>query len=108
VKVFLVGGAARCAQSFYELFGNRRKFERTPMHGTIFVTCDGSDGTEPASCVDISPRGIAIHCSEPLTKDWVAQLNLENRGPGRLARVRYCVRRGGRYRVGLEFIAETQ
>jgi hypothetical protein len=110
VKVILLGGLARHAQSFYELLGNRRKFERTPVSGTIFVTCNGSvaDTTQSASCVDISPRGIAIDCSELLTKDWIVQLHSENRGPRRLARVRYCIRRGDRYRVGLEFIAETQ
>src|SRR6516165_6649469 len=95
-----VGGLARYARSFYELLGNRRKFERTPMSGTIFVTCKGSvvDTTQSASCVDISPRGIAIDCSELLTKDWVVQLHSENHGPRRLARVCYCLQRGDRYR----------
>jgi hypothetical protein len=110
VKVTLVGGLARYAQSFYELLGNRRKFERTPMSGTIFVTCHGSvvDATQSASCVDISPRGIAIDCLDLLPADWVVQLHSESLGPRRLARVRYCIQRGDRYRVGLEFIAETQ
>jgi hypothetical protein len=38
VKVILLGGLARRAQSFYELLGNRRKFERAPVSGKIFVT----------------------------------------------------------------------
>jgi hypothetical protein len=110
VKVILIDGLARYAQSFYELIGNRRKFERTPISGTIFVTCNGSvvDTTQSASCVDISPRGIAIDCSELLTKDWIVQLYSESRGPRRLARVCYCIQRGDRYRVGLEFIAAAQ
>jgi hypothetical protein len=110
VKVILFGGLARYAQSFYELLGNRRKFERTPVSGTIFVTCNGSvvDTTQSASCVDISPRGIAIDCLDLLPTDWVVQLHSEGRGPRRLARVRYCIQRGDRFRVGLEFIAETQ
>ena len=110
VRRIPVSGVARYARSFYELLGNRRKFERTPMSGTIFVTCHGSvvDATQSASCVDISPRGIAIDCSELLTKDWIVQLHSENRGPRRLARVRYCIQRGDRYRVGLEFIGEPQ
>jgi hypothetical protein len=110
VKVILIDGLARYAESFYKLLGNRRKFERTPISGTIFVTCNGSvvDTTQSASCLDISPRGIAIDCSELLTKDWIVQLHSESRSPRRLARVRYCIQRGDRYRVGLEFIAEAQ
>jgi hypothetical protein len=110
VKRLPVGGLARYARSFYERVGNRRKFERTPMSGTIFVTCKGSvvDTTQSASCVDISPCGIAIECSELLSKDWVVQLHSEDHGPRRLARVRYSIHSGDRYRVGLEFIEEPQ
>jgi hypothetical protein len=110
VKRLPVGGLARYARSFYELLGNRRKFERTPLSGTIFVTCKGSvvDTMHVASCVDISPRGIAIDCPELLTKDWVVRLHSENHGPRRLARVCYSIQRGDHYRVGLEFIAEPQ
>jgi len=105
-----VRSLARYARSFYELLGNRRKFERTPMSGKMIVTSKGSvvDTTQVASCVDISPRGVAIDCSELLAKDWVVQLHTEDRGPRRLARVRYCIQCGDRYRVGLEFIAERQ
>ena len=80
------------------------------MSGTVFVTCKGSvvDTTQSASCVDISPRGIGIDCSELLTKDWVVQLHTADHGPRRLARVRYCIQCGDRYRVGLEFIAKPQ
>jgi hypothetical protein len=105
-----VSSLARYARSFYELLGNRRKFARTPMSGKILVTFKGSvvDTTQVASCVDISPQGVAIDCSELLIKDWVVQLRTEDRGPRRLARVRYCLQCEDRYRVGLEFIAEWQ
>ena len=80
VRRISVSGLARYARSFYELLGNRRKFERTPMSGTVFVTCKGSvaDTTQVASCVDISPRGMAVDCSELLTKDQVVQLHSED------------------------------
>jgi hypothetical protein len=110
VKVILVGGLARYAQSFYELRGNRRRFERTPMSGTIFVTCNGTvvDTTQSALCVNTSQRGVALDCFDLLTKGRVVLLHSEDHGPRRLARVRYCIERGDHYRVGLEFIAETQ
>jgi PilZ domain len=105
-----VGGLVRYARSFYQLLGNRRKFERTPMAGTIFVTCKGSviDSTHASSCVNVSLHGVGIECPEPLTVGGFVQLHSEDHGPRRLARVRYCVPQGGVYRVGLEFIAEPQ
>jgi hypothetical protein len=88
VRRISVSGLARYARSFYELLGNRRKFERTPMSGTVFVTCKGSvaDTTQVASCVDISPRGMAVDCSELLTKDQVVQLHSGDHGPASRAR----------------------
>jgi hypothetical protein len=110
VKLNPMGGLVRYARSFYELLGNRRKFERVPMSGTIFITCKGAvvDTTHVCSCVDISPRGIAVDCPEPLTVDGFFQLHSEERGPRRVARVRYCIARDGRHRIGLEFSAEPQ
>ena len=110
VKLIPAGSLARCVRSLYELLGNRRKFERTPMSGTILVTRKGSvvETTEVSSCVDISPRGIAIECSEQFMKDSVLQLHSGDHGPHRLARVCYCIPSGERYRIGLEFIAEPQ
>jgi hypothetical protein len=104
-----VSGLARYARSFYELLGNRRKFERRPISGTVFITCKGSvvDTTQVASCVDVSSRGMAVDCSESLTNDQVVQLHSEDDGPRLLARVRYCVERSDHYRVGLEFVGDT-
>lgn len=105
-----VGGIVRYVRSFYQLLGNRRKFERTPMSGAIFVTCKGAvvDNTYQATCLDVSPRGIAVECSEPITVGGFVQLHSDDYGPRRLARVRYCLPRGDGYRVGMEFITEPQ
>jgi hypothetical protein len=110
MKRILVGGLARYAQSFYGLLGNRRKFKRAPMSGSVLVTRKGVvvDITHVSSCVDISKRGIGIECPDILAVDGVVQVQSKHFGPRRLARVRYCIRLGDRYRVGLEFIAETQ
>jgi hypothetical protein len=79
------------------------------MSGTVFITCKGSvvDNTQVASCVDVSPRGMAVDCSEALTNDRVVQLHSEDHGPRLLARVRYCIQRSDQYRVGLEFVGDT-
>ena len=104
-----VGGLLRCARSFYELLGNRRKFERVPMSGPVIVTCKGAvvDTTHLSSCLDISPRGMAVECPEPLAIDGFVQVQSDDHSPRRMARVRYCIPRGDRYRAGLEFISEA-
>jgi hypothetical protein len=104
-----INSLARYARSFYELLGNRRKFERRPMSGTVFITCKGSvlDNTQVASCVGVSPRGMAVDCPESLPNDRVVQLHSEDHGPRLLARVRYCIQRCDHYRVGLEFVGDT-
>lgn len=110
MKLNPVGGLARYARSFYELIGNRRKFARVPMPGTIFVTCKGTviDTTHVSSCVDISRRGIGVDCPESLPVNGFVLVHSEEHGPRRMAQVRYCAQRGDRYRVGLEFTADPQ
>jgi PilZ domain len=105
-----VGGIARYARKFYELLGNRRKFERVPMSGTVFVVRKGSvvDETHVCSCLDISPRGIALDCPEPLAVDSFVQLYSDDHASWRLARVRHCGHLSSRYRVGLEFVAKPE
>jgi PilZ domain-containing protein len=102
-----VGILARYARSFYELVGNRRKFERLPMSGTVRAICSGYVVETVHVCrgVDISPRGIAIDCPEPLFPDMVVRLQSEDPANSRSARVCYCQPRGAVFRVGLEFIA---
>jgi hypothetical protein len=102
------GGVARYARSFYELLGNRRKFERAPMTGTILVTFKGSvlETTHVASCTDISARGIGIECPGPLMVEAFVEVHTDEHGPRRRARVRYCLPRDSHHRIGLEFIGE--
>jgi hypothetical protein len=110
LKRIAVDGITRYARSFYILLGNRRKFERVPFSGTIFVTCKGFvvDTTHVCSFVDISPRGIGVECPEPLTVDEFVEVHADDHGPRRRARVCYCLQRGERHRVGLEFVARPQ
>lgn len=101
-------GLVRYARSLYELLGNRRKFQRVPMSGTVFITCKGAviDSTYVARCLDLSPRGIGIESSEPFALDQFVQVHTDDYGPRRLARVRYCIASGAAHRLGLEFIAD--
>jgi hypothetical protein len=105
-----VGGIVRYARKFYELLGNRRKFERVPASGTVFLVLKGSviDITHVCSCVDISPRGIGIECPEPLAVGAYVQLQSVEQGTARLARVRHIMEREGKYRMGLEFVAKAE
>ena len=106
MKINPVGLFVRYARSFYQVLGNRRKFERVPISGTIRATCNGYalDTSHVCCIVDISPRGIAIDCPEPMVPDMIIQLQSDDRGSSRFARVRYCQQRGATFRVGLEFI----
>src|SRR5690348_15423209 len=108
LKLLPVGGVVRYAHMFYELLGNRRRFERVPTSGNIFATFRGRamDFRHECVCVDLSPRGIAIDCPEPMQVDSILHLHTTELGPRRLARVRYCRKRGESYRLGLEFVAE--
>jgi hypothetical protein len=100
------GAAAQYARSIYLLLANRRKYERTPISGTVQVIRPGYDveSVYVSSCVDISPRGMAIDCPESILPDTLVMLQVEH-GTRRLARVRYCCRRDAVCRIGLEFMA---
>jgi hypothetical protein len=106
----VVGGIARYARSFYQLLGNRRKFDRAPVSGTIFVTIKGYaiDLTHTCSCVDISRCGLGIDCPEAVAVDALVHVHSEEHGPRRTARVRFCNQLGDVYRVGLQFVAGPQ
>jgi|tagenome__1003787_1003787.scaffolds.fasta_scaffold19854252_1 hypothetical protein len=109
-KLISVGGLVRCARSFYELIGNRRKAVRQPTSGNIFATFHGivANSTYACLCVDVSLKGIGVECHEPMTVDATAELHSDEHSTRRLVVVRYCLKRGESYRVGLEFISDTE
>jgi hypothetical protein len=57
------------------------------------------------SCVDISPRGIAIDCPEALAPESQVAIVADEQGVRRMARVCYCNPQGAGHRIGLEFVA---
>ena len=105
-----IGGLVRCARSFYELIGNRRKAVRQPTSGNIFAALRGiaADTTYACSFVDISPKGMCVACHEPMAVDAIVQLYSDQEGPRRLAAVLYCLQRDDSYRIGLKFISEME
>jgi len=101
------GGLGGWMRSLYQVLANRRKFERVPISGTVRTTVtpgSAMDMMHVCSCVDISPRGMAIDSPEPLALDMVVPIQAEGEGSRRFARVCYCLDRGIGYRIGLEFI----
>ena len=90
-------------RSMYQMLANRRKFERVRISGTVRTVAPGSTAPHVCTCVDISPRGMAIDSPEPLARDMDVPILSE--GIKRFARVRYCQDRGQGYRIGLEFVA---
>ena len=97
----------RYAQSLYQRLSNRRRFERVPVTGSILVTYGIAVSiTQTCSCVDMSPRGIAIESPEPIERDTFVALHSDEHDPKRWARVRYCEPHNVAHRIGLEFIAK--
>jgi hypothetical protein len=68
-----VGGVICYVRRFYELLGNRRRFERVSISGSIFVNCGGHavDMIHSCSVVNISPGGIAVDCPEPIADAFI-------------------------------------
>ena len=101
------GVFVRYVQSLYQILRNRRKFERVPVTGTILATYGSVVPiTQTCSCVDMSPRGIAIDSPEPIEPNMFVALQSDERDPKRWARVRYCRPQDVVHRIGLEFIAK--
>ena len=77
-----VGLVVRYARSFYQTVGNRRKFDRLPVSGGIKTTYKGRalETDYDCLCVDISPRGIAMDCPEPMLPDMIVHLRLNDGG----------------------------
>jgi hypothetical protein len=96
-------------RSFYQLLANRRKLDRLPLSGTIVLTYQ--DGyAQPTvlscSCTDISRQGMGLASSELVPVGITVQLQLDEGGFSRFARICYCLHCGPVFRVGLEFSAE--
>ena len=99
------GRLLRCARFFYEVLGNRRRFPRSLLSGSIQVKCGGYivETVYTCACIDFSPRGMGIQSPESLPVGALVILYSDEQGPRRFARVRYCIRGLDTYRVGLEF-----
>ena len=95
---------------FYQLLGNRRKYERLPLSGAITAKCSGccTEETYACACVDISPRGMGIESAEPIGPQMYVLLYSNEQARSHFAIVRYCINRGDVFRIGLEFISETE
>ncbi len=59
----------------------------------------------PAHCVDLSASGAKLEMMDPLPKHGQVIVSAENFTRMGHATVRYCIREGMKYRVGLQFSA---
>jgi hypothetical protein len=100
----------RYGSKFYQLLGNRRKFERLPLSGAITAKCSGycTEKIYDCACLNISPRGIGIVCAEPMAPPMYVHLYSDEQACSHSAIVRYCINSGNGFRIGLEFISEAE
>jgi hypothetical protein len=107
LKASPIRHAAQYVRAFYHLLSDRREYQRAPISGTVRLTYSGYvvESAYVCSCVDISPRGMAVDCPDSIPQDTLIMVHAEEQDPRRPARVCYCHERGTVYRIGLEFTA---
>ena len=85
---------------------NTRKEDRYALNCPVQLSWRVATGETRAArgtCVDVSTRGACIECSEPVEARSNLYLKASSYGMMGNASVRYCVRRGLKYHIGLEF-----
>ena len=105
-----MGSLISYAKSLYQLLGNRRKFPRMSVSGTVLATPRGSAIVSPRICsiLDVSLHGMAVESIDPLPMNQFLDVQSEDCGSARLAQVRYCVAHNALYRIGLEVIPNAR
>ncbi len=100
---------SRYGQAVYHLLGNRRKFERQTLAGPINVTyLDKYEQlvTYQCSCVNISPRGLAIESPVWITPNADVYVYSETLNLKTFACVRQCRPQEASYIIGMRFTLE--
>jgi hypothetical protein len=85
-----------------------RPEERHSVDFTVFLSFQGAGGAVQrvtARCVDLSPSGAKLETKDRLTVRDNVLVQSEKFGRMGLASIRYCVRTGMKYEVGVEFAA---
>jgi hypothetical protein len=90
---------------FFRFFAEGRGVKRQPASDRVLLTWRDKygEGNVYGVCRDISDQGIGIECLEPIPLRRVVTVRLESRGRSRTATVKYRVKSGPGYLVGLEF-----
>jgi hypothetical protein len=87
--------------------GNSRRFERTPHSVEIQISWEDAYGQTKysrAQCLDISASGMSLELVESVRPRSRVTLKSDGLRLAGSATVRYCVRRGGKFTLGLEFM----
>ena len=83
-----------------------RRHERVPAEAQIFVNWTGPDGVPRLSrgkCIDVSESGLLAECPDPIPSRTYVSFRSDALRLEGSASVRYCVTKGTRHRIGLEF-----
>ena len=95
-------------RSFYSLLGDRRKAERVEFSCSVTVSYKDRYGqltTQPATCLNLSTKGICLAAMERIPDNCDVYIHSENHNLRRFARVRYCSQRGDQMFIGCVFQA---
>jgi hypothetical protein len=79
--------------------------ERYEVDFTVFLSWQANDAVHrvTARCVNLSPSGAKLETRDRLEVRASVLVHSEHFGRMGLASIRYCVRKGMKYEVGLEF-----
>ncbi len=91
--------------------GNSRRIERTVLEQKVSLAWSDAEGHNKfifAQCLDTSQHGISLRVAEPIAVGSYVAVRSETLSVAGRAAVKYCIRRNGWYRIGIEFSAETR
>jgi hypothetical protein len=85
----------------------KRPEDRHKVDFPVFLSFQGSGGMQrvTARCVDLSPSGARLETKDRLAIRENVLVHSEKFGRMGLASIRYCVREGMKYSVGMQFSA---
>lgn len=88
--------------------GSKRPEDRHKVDFPVFLSFQGAGGAiqrVTARCVDLSPSGARLETKDRLAIRENVLVHSEKFGRMGLASIRYCVREGMKYSVGMQFSA---
>ena len=94
-----------------DAYTGKRRWPRVKWQVPVMIeTCAGGDKQECryATSRDVSPGGIGVWCSQPVTDGTLVRLSVADGEEYVDARVQQCTETVGGYIVGLEFVSSDE